>query len=398
VPPVRNPFESLVSQRVSPLLATPSPLAPTAPASLPMPDFSKMLGGALPRAPLQPQPAVAPSAPSPADGWVSGVVRAAREAGVDPNLAVAIALEESGGNPRAVGDQGSSYGLFQLHRGGALGNLTPQQAYDPYTNAGTVLRAWGKLGAGKGMDPRSAFMDYYSRVGRGSSNEIPTQNALAKLAQARQLVSGAPAGAGGQTLAGRTTGPLPTGGGLSPQAMSSLVKFAQESTARALRGEIPDSTELMKLAQTFMQPTREVASGKAPPTAPPVTGRQNVATQAALQELGIPYSWGGGGVGGPTLGIQQGATIKGFDCSSLVQFAWAKAGVTLPRTSQQQMKVGQPVPNLNQAVAGDLLFPHPGHVMLYIGNGQAVESPHTGDVVHVVSVAGRSFQAIRRPG
>ncbi len=67
---------------------------------------------------------------------VAGV---ARQMGVDPVAAVATMLVESRGNNRAVGDRGTSFGLFQLHRGGELGNLSPWQAFDPVTNAEVAL-------------------------------------------------------------------------------------------------------------------------------------------------------------------------------------------------------------------------------------------------------------------
>lgn len=62
---------------------------------------------------------------------------------VDPRLALAYILQESGGNPYAQGDysggQPTSFGLAQLHRGGELGNLTPQQAFNPVTNLDVSL-------------------------------------------------------------------------------------------------------------------------------------------------------------------------------------------------------------------------------------------------------------------
>ncbi|HEY4000116.1 MAG TPA: transglycosylase SLT domain-containing protein [Candidatus Xenobia bacterium] len=67
------------------------------------------------------------------------VARIAQQKGVDPTTAVATMLVESGGNNRSVGDHGTSFGLFQLHQGGELGNMSPQQAFDPGTNASTAL-------------------------------------------------------------------------------------------------------------------------------------------------------------------------------------------------------------------------------------------------------------------
>lgn len=67
----------------------------------------------------------------------------AQELGVDPVLAVATMLAESGGNERAVGDNGTSFGLFQLHKGGMLttAKLTPEQAFDPETNARVAVKS-----------------------------------------------------------------------------------------------------------------------------------------------------------------------------------------------------------------------------------------------------------------
>jgi hypothetical protein len=70
---------------------------------------------------------------------ISIITQVANSKGVDPNLAIADAEVESGLNPYAVGDDGTSFGLYQLHEGGELGNLTPQQAFNPYTNAGVAL-------------------------------------------------------------------------------------------------------------------------------------------------------------------------------------------------------------------------------------------------------------------
>src|SRR5579883_2947363 len=67
------------------------------------------------------------------------VEKVAKDLGVDPVLAVATMLVESGGNKRAIGDGGTSFGLFQLHRGGELGHLSARQAFIPEINARTAL-------------------------------------------------------------------------------------------------------------------------------------------------------------------------------------------------------------------------------------------------------------------
>lgn len=107
--------------------------------------------------------------------------------------------------------------------------------------------------------------------------------------------------------------------------------------------------------------------------------------ESAMNFLGLPYVWGGGNINGPSQG--------GFDCSGLTSYAVyaASAGkVTLPRTSETQWSIGVERP-LSQAVPGDLLFGNwgpngPGHVAIYIGNGQMIHAPTTGDVVRVAAV------------
>ncbi|RZL79525.1 MAG: lytic transglycosylase [Rhodococcus sp. (in: high G+C Gram-positive bacteria)] len=104
--------------------------------------------------------------------------------------------------------------------------------------------------------------------------------------------------------------------------------------------------------------------------------------QRASEFLGLPYVWGGGGVNGPSGG--------GFDCSGLTSYAVYAATdgrLTLPRTSETQWSIGNEVP-LEQAQPGDLLFGNwgpdgPGHVAIYIGNGQMIHAPTTGDVVRI---------------
>jgi cell wall-associated NlpC family hydrolase len=125
--------------------------------------------------------------------------------------------------------------------------------------------------------------------------------------------------------------------------------------------------------------------------------------KAALQMRGIPYSWGGGGPGGPSRGFAQGANTIGFDCSSLMQYAFAKYGVKIPRVTYEQFRAGTPVP-VDRMQAGDLMFFRPtsrgpGHVGMYVGNGQFLHAPQTGDVVKLSRVTDRSdLVGVRRYG
>ena len=113
-------------------------------------------------------------------------------------------------------------------------------------------------------------------------------------------------------------------------------------------------------------------------------------------QLGVPYSWGGGGPGGPGYGIGRGSRTRGFDCSSLMQFGWAKAGVSLPRVTYAQINYGRAVQR-GQERPGDLVFPHRGHVAGVVAPGRLIHAPYTGATVSYRNMYPHPI-AIRRPG
>ena len=102
----------------------------------------------------------------------------------------------------------------------------------------------------------------------------------------------------------------------------------------------------------------------------------DIAAIAATGQIGVPYRYGG-------------STTRGFDCSGLVQYAWAKAGVKIPRTTASQWKRMSPV-RRNEMQNGDLLFFRIGgrvsHVGMYVGNGRFVHAPSSGRKVSVESL------------
>jgi cell wall-associated NlpC family hydrolase len=129
---------------------------------------------------------------------------------------------------------------------------------------------------------------------------------------------------------------------------------------------------------------------------------------AARKWLGTPYSWGGGGPEGPGRGFAQGAATVGFDCSSLVQYAVYHASggsVVPPRVSQLQVTAGKPVDRADMR-PGDVIGFRLGvtydHVGIYLGGGQFLHAPRTGDVVKISNLnepyyAGKP-QKVRRYG
>ncbi|TYK46970.1 NlpC/P60 family protein [Actinomadura decatromicini] len=138
-------------------------------------------------------------------------------------------------------------------------------------------------------------------------------------------------------------------------------------------------------ARTGAGPAVNVAPGGA-------SAKAMAAVAAALSQRGVPYSWGGGSASGPTYGTAQGANIKGFDCSGLTLYAYAQVGISLPHYTGAQFTAGTRV-SQSQLKPGDLVFFYSDlhHMGLYIGNGDMVHAPQTGDVVKIAPIAGRPF-------
>lgn len=149
----------------------------------------------------------------------------------------------------------------------------------------------------------------------------------------------------------------------------------------------------MDLGRKFLSSLGVVSPSANP--APSLSGGRVYGKQAieyvirrAGSQIGVPYSWGGGSLTGPSRGIDSGAGTVGFDCSGLTRYAFAGVGVGLPRYSGDQYDAGRKVP-LSQAKRGDLLFWGPGggqHEAIYLGGGQMIEAQRTGVPVKVSPV------------
>jgi len=95
----------------------------------------------------------------------------------------------------------------------------------------------------------------------------------------------------------------------------------------------------------------------------------------AMRYLGVPYRWGG-------------SSPSGFDCSGFTMYVFAQIGVSLPHNAAAQYAYGSPV-SRDQLEAGDLVFFNGlGHMGIYIGGGNFIHAPHTGDVVKISSITG----------
>ncbi|MER6981738.1 NlpC/P60 family protein [Streptomyces carpinensis] len=117
---------------------------------------------------------------------------------------------------------------------------------------------------------------------------------------------------------------------------------------------------------------------------PAASARAAAAVAAVRSALGRPYIWGADGP-------------SGFDCSGLMQWAYAQAGVHLPRTSQEQRHAGRQIP-LSEARPGDLVVyrSDASHVAMYVGHGRVIHAPHPGAPVRYDPVGMMPISSVTR--
>jgi cell wall-associated NlpC family hydrolase len=184
---------------------------------------------------------------------------------------------------------------------------------------------------------------------------------------------------------------------------------------------------LLSLAFLLVAPAVASADLVAGPT---MTRQQavNYVIARGLAQRGVPFSWGGGNISGPSLGTGPGPAaapapdpvaaaglipgippipplapaapapaVVGFDSSGLMQYVFAGVGAKLPRSSGEMYKVGQHV-TADQALPADMIFYGPDgsqSVALFIGNGQMLEAADSGVTVSPVRTAGMAPYLVR---
>lgn len=183
-----------------------------------------------------------------------------------------------------------------------------------------------------------------------------------------------------------------TGRALGLPRDNALIISAPRTDSAALRDKVlkllPKGTQAALVNPVRPQP--QVQARDWPAGAFMTAEQITVALRAAASKLGRPYVWGAEGP-------------DSFDCSGLVQWAFAQAGVRMPRVTHQQWVTGPQVP-LSQAQPGDLIFwrhdpTNPGyisHVAIYWGDGKMLHAPRTGDVVKIAPVTTRNLAGVVR--
>jgi cell wall-associated NlpC family hydrolase len=321
---------------------------------------------------------------------INAIARMAQAKGLDPKAVLAIASHEglSGG----VGDQGTSFGPFQLHIGGALPKQagTGQHAQQwAWSNAGLNYALNQMASVARGLTGRQAVAAISKRFERPADPAAEISDAMAHYGQiggAGPAVGGGPVQ--GQLLSHGTKTATKFDAALyRKQAGAIMLQSAVQMTQQgvtptpgqppAMMGDIFGQLEAARKAATIKV---NVASGM------PALGGGKAgagggglgakAVALASKQIGIPYVWGGTNPRGP-----QGGAGSGFDCSGLTQYVYKQLGISIPRLAADQGKAGKAVSYANLR-PGDLLVENNGdHVVMYAGNGKVIQAPHTGEKV-----------------
>lgn len=191
---------------------------------------------------------------------------------------------------------------------------------------------------------------------------------------------------------------IPSLTGLAQQYTSPFAQVTQAGENATFFEEQKRQAELVKQASAQQKIKTSPFSGAIYTPDQKLSAARQMIINSAQKWIGTPYSWGAGGPSGPTLGQATGAYPKqatstvGFDCSGLVQYAYAKAGIKMPRVSYGQLKQGSrtAIKNLSP---GDLVgFGSGSHIAIYLGNGKIIEAPSTFKNVRVRSLTPADYK------
>lgn len=333
-----------------------------------------------------------------------------------------ISQQESGGNYSAVNGSTGALGKYQILPSNIgpwsqryLGvSWTPQQFLADPTKQDALAKAvlssyynqWGARGAASAWYSGNPALanDYGSQNGGPSIGTYVDQVIQKGMGYAGGSVGGSPSvtysfyGINDTSKNNPAQQPAQAPGDSGMGALSANGTDAVGTTAQmdavdgsqsgaqavGATGATPQTPEAQAVAQNNWQAPTKGPGNVYGLSSASIHSRQTVLA-AATKWLGTPYVWGGGGTNGPTRSAIAHGNFQdvGFDCSGLVQYALAQAGISAPRLSYDQLAMGVKTP-INQLAPGDLVgFGDGSHIAIYLGNNQIVESPQTGQSVQV---------------
>lgn len=180
---------------------------------------------------------------------------------------------------------------------------------------------------------------------------------------------------------------IPAGAEAPTAATGPVVAAPAQATAAVDTAALLAAAEAPPAAPVVADTRIAQVAVSAPAAAPAPTAAAAARTSAvalALTKVGSPYRWGATGP-------------SAFDCSGLVNWAFGKAGIDVPRTSRALSQTGTPV-SRDQLQPGDLVFFYSpvSHVGIYIGDGKMVHASTSSKPVAVSSIDGRQYNSARR--
>jgi cell wall-associated NlpC family hydrolase len=327
---------------------------------------------------------------SPLAGLGHVFVAAGKKYGVDPRLVVAISGIESSFGKHTLGAHnawgwgpGIPFGSWHQAITTVTRGLKTGYLNEGRTSPDTIVSKWAPASDGNNEGHWSSTVKQFMRELGATVPDVtvaaPTAPAT-KATKATKVLSAVPIG--------------PTRADLVRQAaftnLSEIAAHGRIDPAEMLANVSSALSAVPVAQQKSSRPATRPTGNVGTRTLAAAHATRTLAATHAAHFIGTPYLWGG-------------TTPKGFDCSGLIQYVYAKQGVALPRTSYDQFKVGQHVAK-SQLQPGDIVFfwgsdPKnglPGHEGLYMGNGKMIEAPHTGARVRVSSVNRSDFAGARR--
>jgi cell wall-associated NlpC family hydrolase len=217
--------------------------------------------------------------------------------------------------------------------------------------------------------------------------EAQAAEAIRKQSEAFRQSAAEPASSpatGGRTPAAQPAAKPAGGGAAKPAAVPVTAKPTKPANPAASAAPNPGPAQTTVAKPATTKPAAKPRP--APPAPPAVSGAAGRAVAAAYSQIGVQYVY---------------ATAKpdvSFDCSGLTSWSWSQAGVSIPRTSQDQW-AGLPHVALDQIQPGDLIFFYKDvhHVGIYVGNGTIIHAPFSGSTVSFSGISGSVIGAAR-PG